>query len=283
MVEAHICLELTVPLEDRELISALLSPFPTTGIEESETGLLVYFPATQWDSVADEVQAILKCYFPTLPTKVQRIEPQDWYAKWLEQLSPVWLCKDLVIHPFPDPPQPDSYPTARDVLYIVPALAFGTGHHASTRLAARLLLRSLRPETVWIDAGTGSGILAIIAARRGAKRVYAIDNNPYAVEQARLNVQHNNVAERIVIVQADLEGYPLPIVDGIIANLHAELLMRFASRVAAALTPGGLLIASGILVSDFKEVAEKYQSYSFSVLEQIQEEEWVGLIFQLLK
>lgn len=281
MVDPYICLELTVPPDDRAIVYALLTLFPLTGIEEGEETLSVYFPAAQWSAIADDVQTLLQQHVPNLlDIRIEPLEAQDWYTKWLEQLSPLWLCEDLVVHPFPDPPQPQSYPGAKDVLHIVPGLAFGTGHHASTRLAAQLLLRVLRSGTIWIDAGTGSGILAILAARRGAQHVYAIDNNLYAVESAKLNVQRNNVAAQVTVIQADLEHFSFPTVHGIVANLHTELVIRLAPRIASSLLPGGFFVASGILTTYFTEVVEIYRLQSFSVLEWKTEGEWLGIIFQ---
>jgi ribosomal protein L11 methyltransferase len=280
MVEEYVCLELAVTSEERAIAYALLSLFPIEGVEEEEQCLCVYLRTAVWDSIKLDFQQLLSS-FPGLTLRSARaVDSQDWYRTWLAQLQPIWLTDNIVVHPFPEPPRPGQYPVGCDVLHIVPGTAFGTGHHASTRLAAQLLVEFLSPDTLWIDAGTGSGILAILAARRGARYVYAVDNNPYAIEQARQNVLQNSVAERVELVLGDLHEVSLPSCDGIVANLHAELLQELAERFASCLRPGGVLVISGILQTAEPPLEASYRQAGFQVKARRHEDEWVAFALQ---
>ncbi|MDW8225641.1 MAG: 50S ribosomal protein L11 methyltransferase, partial [Bacteroidota bacterium] len=232
VIEPHVCVELAVTPEAQELACALLSLFPISGIEIEGTVLRSYFQAEQWESIGKDFQQLLSQYLPLQLYSVTQVDPQDWYRAWLQQLQPEWIVDAVVVHPYPEPPSLDQYPTARDIIHIVPGTAFGTGHHASTRLAARLLLHHVMPGSTWIDAGTGSGILAILAARHGVGKVYAIDNNPYAVQEAQHNVVRNKVQGCVYVLQGDIEVVELPTVNGIVANLHADLLIRLGKKFA---------------------------------------------------
>jgi ribosomal protein L11 methyltransferase len=277
MVEPYVCIELQVQEEQTETAYALLSVLPISGIEEGEASLKLYIPSREWQQAEDQLRALVTTYPFMQVVAVHELAPHDWHALWVAQLQPVWLADGILVHPYPTPPDPGMYPTARVVLHIVPGIAFGSGHHASTRLAARLLLCSVSPGSRWLDIGTGSGILGILAAQLGASRVYAIDNNPYAVHEAQENAIRNAVADRMHIWYADVTAEePFPFVDGVVANLHAELLQRIAPRLAGLVPSGGIAIFSGILEVAVDSVRRAYATF-FEEVAAERENEWVAL------
>lgn len=281
MVEDFISVELRIPEEYLSIAYGLLSPFPTTGIEEGEGYLRIYFPSSSWERVETAFyRSVVGLLPPGCMRAVHTVTSRDWYSLWVSQLVPVWLSDDVVVHPFPEVPTPSMYPTARDILHIVPGTAFGTGHHASTRLAAQLLLRYLLPNTTWLDVGTGTGILGILALRRGAARVYAIDNNPFALQQAHENAVRDRVVDRFLLVSADVETLGLPKVDGIVANLDAELLYRLALKFNGALPQGGIAIVSGILVASAERICRRFEESGFEVIEKVLENDWMAFAFR---
>jgi ribosomal protein L11 methyltransferase len=148
---------------------------------------------------------------------------------------------------------PHPPPATRDILIIIaPSTGFGTGHHATTRLCLELLQTlELRSKRV-IDVGTGSGVLAIAAAKLGASDVVALDNDPDALRNARDNVERNDVD--IQVLEADLAGIGLPPADVVLANLTSAVLQRFAASLRRLVTPGGVLIASGFSPDDLDDV-----------------------------
>jgi ribosomal protein L11 methyltransferase len=152
-------------------------------------------------------------------------------------------------------------------------MGFGTGHHQTTRLCLRALQEvGVRGKRV-LDLGTGSGVLAIAAAKLGAASVLGVDDDPDAVDAARKNVALNEVAVRIE--RADIKTSEAETADVVVANLTGALLVRFAEGVMRHATPGGLLILSG-----FTEDERFSVGHAFRELETIRddrEDGWIGL------
>ena len=168
----------------------------------------------------------------------------------------------------------------RVVLRIDPGMAFGSGTHPSTRLCLRALLHCLpayRCRAV-IDVGTGSGILAIAAARLGASRVWARDVDPIAVGVARENVRVNDVVRTIHLVRGRGLG-PTPLRAGVIvANLIAETVAALLPAVRSRLECGGMFVGSGIVADRLPEVLAAADANGLSVVEVLTSAEWRAVI-----
>jgi ribosomal protein L11 methyltransferase len=134
-------------------------------------------------------------------------------------------------------------------------MAFGSGDHPTTQLCLAALERHVRPATAVLDIGTGSGILAIAAARLGAARVRAIDNDPVAVRVARENVRANRVERRVAVRLAGSPGNATRTADLIVANLTAQTLPPVLASVRRCMAPSGRFVASGFGVGKVHEVA----------------------------
>ena len=159
------------------------------------------------------------------------------------------------------------------LIVIEPSMGFGTGHHQTTRLCLRALQEAgVRGKRV-LDLGTGSGVLAIAAAKLGAASVLGVDDDPDAVDAARKNVTLNAVAARIE--RADIKTSETEPADIVLANLTGALLVRFADGVIRHAVPGGLLILSG-----FTEDERFSVGHAFRTLETVRddrEDGWIGL------
>jgi len=267
---------------ERELLYGYLAQLPITGIEETAEELHIYLPQESWSATE---QLLRDLGFPMLRLRgVERTRSQDWYAEWLKQLQPVWLTPSVVVHPFPTSPSPSEYPDADLIVHIVPGMAFGTGHHATTRLSATMLLKYIKVGQRWLDAGTGTGILAIVAAKSGASEVIAVENNPFALEQAQENLHLNAVESIVRLWAADLEEldpHMFGKFDGIVANLTHNLLIKLRIKFAQLLHIGGLLILSGVLTEQLPELLSNYvELKSFRVCEVLSEDEWGCAVLQ---
>ncbi len=165
----------------------------------------------------------------------------DWVATYESSLVPFDVGERLTILPGDRPAEP-----GRLGIRIRPGRAFGTGQHETTRLALSLLERELHSGDAVLDVGTGSGILAFAAARLGAARVEAIDDDPEAVDSARENLAA--LPERSVVtlrVEDDLRAVAAPF-DLVVANITADALEALLPRMISVLRPGGRLVLSGI-------------------------------------
>ncbi len=186
-------------------------------------------------------------------------EDRDWAAAWKEGLAPRRVGDRIVVHPTWTEPElrPGDVAIAID-----PGLAFGTGEHATTRGALRLLQGAVPPGGRVLDAGTGSGILAIAALRLGAGSVLAVDVDPQAIETARANLSANGVSAAATTVVGEVTPRWLatePGFDLILANILSGPLRGLLRPMADALTDAGRLIVSGVLVEEaasFERAAE---------------------------
>jgi ribosomal protein L11 methyltransferase len=167
------------------------------------------------------------------------------------------------------------------MIVIDPSMGFGTGHHATTRLCLALLQKIDMSGRRVIDAGTGSGVLALAAWALGASRVTALDNDPDALRNARENVDRNGAADAIDIVEGDLAAAAtLQPADVVLANLTGAVLQRHATALQRLLVPGGTLIASGFSPDEIDDIA---RAFGATPEEIAREGEWAALTLRLLK
>lgn len=212
--------------------------------------------------------------------------PDDGWARRSHARLHAVRIDELVVAPPWDCPAAEA--GTAHVVVIDPSTGFGTGHHATTRLCLAALQRARRELAASrrvLDLGTGSGVLAIAAVRLGARSVVAIDRDPDALASARANIARNGAGDRIEVVEADLAAPAAAAVDGggggdvVVANLTATF---FATRPAAILrrvTPGGLLIASGITAAEESAVRAALEPPLSPVTRAI-EDEWACLVFR---
>lgn len=210
---------------------------------------------------------------PIGPLRVRTLTEEDWGQAWKAYYPILQVGERLVVVPAWKRFRP---PRGQIALRLDPGPAFGTGLHPTTQLCLRALERFLQPGMRVLDLGTGSGILAIAAARLGSGPVLALDSDPVAVQAAWKNVRRNRLGGRIQVREGTLEGGLGPF-DLVLANLLARTIQELAGRLAVALAAGGILIASGILVEQAGEVRAALQTAGLFPLEQLQEGDWVAL------
>jgi len=202
------------------------------------------------------------------------VEEQDWAEAWKRFFHTTRVGRRVVIKPTWEEykPEPDDV-----VVAINPGMAFGTGTHPTTRLCLQALEKYMRRGAVVADFGTGSGILALAAAKLGASLVIAFDSDETAVRVARANVQQNDLEESIEVHRTDSPDFINVQVDLITANLVAETIMAFSESLAGLLRTGGVLIASGIISDRSLEVEQSLRNAGFDIAERFSEGEWAVL------
>jgi ribosomal protein L11 methyltransferase len=210
------------------------------------------------------------------------IKEENWNKEWEESIEPVRVNERIVI----TPSWKEDTVSAPLKIVINPQMSFGTGHHETTRMVANLLESSVEKGDFWIDAGTGTGVLAILALRCGASRVYAFDNDEWSVLNTRENVERNGIAvdssenSPIVIEQNDINTMNFPSCNGITANLHKNLLLNNMHKFFQALkNTEGKLIVSGLLKYDSDNVITCAKKNGFSHATTNSEGEWVAIKF----
>jgi len=229
-----------------------------------------------------ELKEALACLALKNPIKLFPCEigEQEWGTTWRKHYKTLKVGQRLLIKPSWE----DYKATAdRVVVELDPGMAFGTGQHATTRLCLVALERYLRPGMAVLDLGTGSGILAIAAAKLGASSVLALDINTAAVEVARSNVQANGLCHLVTVEQGTLprdEATWRGSFDLVVANIVAHVIEELADSLVSSLKAQGILIVSGIVGGRLDGVIARLEEEGLRIIEVLAEDEWRTVVAQ---
>ena len=207
------------------------------------------------------------------------VEDEDWARRSQADLQPVRAERFVVTPPRCAAEAREAAHAGDLLIIVVPSTGFGTGHHASTRLCLDLMQEIPVHGRTVLDIGTGSGVLAIAAARLGARAVIAVDNDADAVAAARENLALNDVDAQVRLDCADFRTVDVLRADIVVANLAGELLRRAAADVVLRANAGGDLIVSGMLAEEEAAVAAAFGSAGAKLRAAKSEDEWVALRF----
>lgn len=203
---------------------------------------------------------------------VKWVEDDDWATAWRKYFKPIRLGQIVV-----KPSWEDWQAQPEDVIVeIDPGMAFGTGNHPTTALCLLILQDLIKGGEIVLDVGTGSGILAIAAAKLGASVVVGIDVDPVAVEVARRNIESAGVNVEVMLSDTPL-AFP-DRADIVVANIVPNVIIEMAEALSEKVRPGGKLVTSGIVVERLDEVRSKLESIGLRTLEWRVDGDWVALI-----
>ena len=203
------------------------------------------------------------------------VADEDWAETWKEFFHTEKIGARTVIKPTWEEYEAKA---GEIVVELDPGAAFGTGQHATTSLCIRALEDLVRPGMTVFDVGTGSGVLAIVAAKLGAKRVEAVDFDPVAVRVARENVRQNGAEDIVRTERSDLLKSVAGEADLIIANIIADIIVRLFGEVKGSLAAGGTMLLSGIIEDRLADVVEAAGRHGFSVEKIEQEKGWAAVV-----
>lgn len=207
---------------------------------------------------------------------ITEVNEEEWASAWKKYYHPVRITDRIVI----TPTWVEYTPEAEDELIIEldPGMAFGTGTHPTTVMCIQALEKHMESGAQVIDVGTGTGVLSIAAAKLGAKQVNSLDLDEMAVKIAKLNAKLNKVGEIIDAKQNNLlDGITYP-ADVIVANILAEVILRFIDDAYKVLNNDGKFIVSGIIQAKEASVREGLEKVGFVIVDQLQIEDWVALV-----
>ena len=210
----------------------------------------------------------------TLAVSSQGVHEQDWSECWKQYYKPFRAGERLVIKPSWE--DWDSQPGDL-IIELDPGMAFGTGTHETTAMCVEMIEKHYRGGKV-LDVGTGSGILAIAAARLGAQDVLGVDIDPMAVRVAQENVEKNGLADAIDIREGDLvAGLENVKCEFAVANILADVIALLAAPLKGCLTPGATFVCSGILKEREDDVREVLEKNGYQIFDFMQKDDWVAL------
>jgi ribosomal protein L11 methyltransferase len=262
-------------------VSVVCADLGSCGLQTEEQGtqvlLTAYFAAEHarpdlWPALAAAVRRLGVDPEFDLSVTVE----EDWDTAWRRGLGPVQATPRIIVHPSwcPVAAAPPQVSVCID-----PKMAFGTGGHETTRLCLRALEELVDGRSCCLDLGTGSGILAIAAAKLGAACVLALDTDPRAVENARENLTLNGVDDgRIEVLLGSLECAGGRTFSLIVANIQRSVLVPLLAGLANCLTPGGHLVLSGLLAPEVDACRQAVGAAGLRVVRGLAEGEWACLV-----
>jgi len=213
----------------------------------------------------------------TLPSTLRSrwLSEEDWAHVWKEFFPVLRVSPRLVICPTWRSYRPRQ---GEAVIRLDPGMAFGTGQHPTTLMCLRALEEFLRSGMDVLDLGTGSGILALAAAKLGAASVLALDIDPQAAAVARENVRLNRLALVVRVEEGSLDDAPRPAFDLAMANISTAVIVEVAPALAAVLRPGGVLIVAGFSAESAERVSSALTSTGLVVERALTDGDWRALI-----
>ncbi|KYD32934.1 hypothetical protein B4110_2739 [Parageobacillus toebii] len=207
---------------------------------------------------------------------ISEVNEEEWATAWKKYYNPVKISEKFTIVPTWETYEPVS--SDELIIELDPGMAFGTGTHPTTVMCIQALEKYMKPGDTVIDVGTGSGILSIAAAMLGAKSVRALDLDPVAVDSARLNVKLNKVQHIVTVSQNNLLDHIEEQANVIVANILAEIILRFVDDAYRLLEKNGYFITSGIIQAKKQEVKEGLMKAGFAIEETLVMEDWIAFI-----
>ena len=208
----------------------------------------------------------------------ERVLPEEqWRDAWKKHFKPLRIGRSIVVRPTWSAGKP---PDGEATIWLDPGMAFGTGHHPTTRMCVEQIERNLTPRGRVLDVGSGSGVLSIAAVMLGASEVIGLDIDPVAVGVAEQNGRQNSVESKLTFAAGSL---PSPKVrphsfDLTVANISAKVVSEIAPELVASLRPGGVLIASGVLAENSDRVQRALSDAGAAITDVVSEDGWVTLV-----
>lgn len=263
----------------RDILMVELTDLGYEGFEDSFTDpigpsgeLKAYIPEDQFSAAALSGLLTLRDPHANVSWTTENIAPRNWNAEWESSFQPVEVGKEVLI-------RADFHaavPGFTHDLVITPRMAFGTGHHATTRMMVQAMLAlDLKGRTV-CDLGCGTGVLAILAEKMGAMDIVAIDNDQGAVDNALQNLERN-ACEHIAVEKGDADSLKGRSFDAILANIERNTLLKAMQAMYDALNPGAILFLSGFIVADRHLLEYAAKGVGMNIEERLNEGDWAML------
>lgn len=270
-------LKVYVGEEWQDFLIAELGDLDFVAFRQDTVAVKAYIDAGCWNDVKREhVEQWLRSHGLAVPVEESVIPSQNWNERWEETIQP------LIIGPFlVKPTWADVPPGQADklLLEIDPKMSFGTGYHASTRLVLRFLPAFVHGGEHVLDAGTGTGILAIAALKLGAEWAIAFDHDPWAQQNAVENFYLNNVDGQVAFREGTIDVVPEDGFHLILANINRNALLGLLPVFAQKVTPGGRIMLAGLLTADRDCILAAAAAHNLAAVKEASESEWWSAVF----
>ena len=259
--------------EQKEIVIALLTEMNYEGFQEEGDLLKAYILSGDYN----EEELTHFANERKLNFSVTKVENKNWNQEWESNFHPV-----IINSPIHDNPwlaiRAGFHKPIKNVeheIIITPKMSFGTGHHVTTSMMIRMMSElNFYGKTV-LDFGTGTGVLAILSEKLGASEIIAIDNDDHSIQNAEENIQTNDCSKIQLLKSSAAKGTHQ--FDIILANIIKGVILNNLDSLARQLLPGGVLVLSGLLKDDGKEILQSSKNYGLLLRKKIEEEGWICL------
>ena len=259
------------PWED--ILLSQLQQLPFDSFLTTEEGLNAYLPKKQdKESLLDSV-VLLNHESVQIEFTVTEIPPENWNAKWESEFQPIFVGSDCVIRADFHESQGKTYE-----LIINPKMSFGTGHHPTTHMMMEFVLEETLSDKTVLDMGCGTGVLGILASKKGTRAIDAMDSDAWCVENTIENAKTNG-CKNIRSSQAAILESTRATYDAIFANINRNVLLEQIPSYGQALKVGGSLFLSGFYKNDINFLQQSCQKENLTLISTKEKEQWCALKF----
>lgn len=266
-----------------EILSSILWELNIDGINEEVNCLKVFAQDESVTSESIETELnLLKENKLLREFSVQEnfIVEKNWNEEWEKSREVIHVTDKIVIKP-----TFKEYTSKADeiVLTIDPKMSFGTGDHQTTKICLQFIEKYLKSGMKVLDAGSGTAILGIAAAKLGAEKVTAFDIDDWCYENGIENTQLNSVSDKVEIKKCELKDISDDNFNLVIANIQKNILLELAEGFKSKINSNGILILSGLLEMDRESIVSKYREVGFREIDYLKMDEWIGLVLKYSK
>ena len=278
--ESYIEVKLQVPREQCDAVCNFIVDNITNGmvLEDEEhspvTGITFYVPSNDQKDYRRALSDYLAIILPGEPPPLQEktVQNVEWVEQYKESVQPIWIAGDVLVRATWHP----ADPSAKYELVIEPKMAFGTGSHETTRSCLQIIRERFHPGMRFLDLGTGSGILSILADKMGAKYIKAIDYDLVAVDNSKENFVINGVRAPHEILFGSIEkcAKDQPY-DFVCANIIKSTILPMLSPLVKLTANGGFLVLSGLLDTDEEETTTALAQAGLRDFSILRDNKWI--------
>lgn len=268
--------------QNNDLVTGLLWQLEIDGITENDNNTLTVFVDSSKNISQKEIcpvlnEAVLNHFIDSYEVTEEEFEDRNWNEEYEKNVRVIQVTEKIVIKP-----SFKEYERKGDELIIAidPKMSFGTGEHQTTKLVLMFLEKYVKNGYSVLDVGSGTGILAIASVMLGAEKALAIDNDEWCLLNGKENVKMNNLEDKVEVRLAEINDIAEKEFDLIVANINKHILLEIAGEIRNKKKKTGVLILSGLLITDETEINDNYSSHGFKLIEKAEMGEWISLIFQ---
>jgi len=275
MAEAYIeyCFNVNPKVPWEDILLAELQMLPFESFINTKDGLNGYVPLSNHKKNFLESIGLLNKKEVVIKVSRSEIFPENWNAQWESKFDPIFIGDECVIRADFHENQDKKFE-----LIINPKMSFGTGHHPTTHMMVEFILETSLIHKTILDMGCGTGILGILALKKGALRVKAIDNDPMCIKNSIENAKRNNCKNFHAYEAASL-NLEYHLYDIIFANINTNILLDQISSYAQVLKKGGSLFLSGFYENDARILYNICQKENLNLISSKESEAWCAMKF----